>query len=134
MLVTKRGALIKSAAEAAIVLDRQLNILLDAYDFYVTRYPADTPSAQLELRDLQVSIKELGTLPHQVASRLEQWRHDQDPTLSKEGFEVHVLNEFSIHLHALSFFIASKGIDLEPFDGSIVGHALMAIRAANREI
>jgi hypothetical protein len=132
--VHTRLNLIRKAAEAALVLDQQLNVLLDAYDFYVQRYEAVTPSEELELADLQVSIKELGSLPRAVAVRLDQWRKDQEPALSADGFEISVLNEFNLHMNAVATFLHRKHIDLEAFVARLVGEAFMQLRDSNRLI
>jgi hypothetical protein len=129
-----RDNLIRDASQAALVLNTQFNILLDAYDFYVTRFPAETPSEQLELRDLQVSIKELGSLPHQMAAQLQFWKNDEQPTISSHGFELFILNEFQLHMHSLATFMVRKKIDLEPFDPKLFGLLMRKFKDANRLI
>lgn len=131
MLVQTRIELIRNAAEAAIILSRQLNYLLDAFDFYTQRYEAVTPSEKLEIEDLATSIREIGQLPLQVTARLEHWRRDQVPTLDWLGFEVNVLNEMNLHMNAIATFMFRKGIDLEPFDSHLVGQSFLAFRKSN---
>jgi hypothetical protein len=127
-----RDLLITQAADVALVFNRQLNVLLDAYDFFVQRYPADTPSQQLELKDVQVSIRELGSLPHSIAAQLEAWKKGLTPTISAEGFELHILTEFALHMHSLALFMVRKKIDIEPFDPVLFGAAMKTIRDNNR--
>jgi len=120
------------ARDAALVLGQSLNVLLDLYDFYTERYPAETQSQRFELEDLQVSILELGTLPKQVAEALHAWTRGDETMLSREGFELHVLNEFNVHMNAVSTFMFRKHIDLSEFDARAVGDAFFTLRTTNR--
>lgn len=131
MLAHARLKLIKNAADAALVLNQNLDLLLDAYDFYVQRYEALTPSDELTLKDLQTSIAALGVLPLQVANHLDDWTRDKQPELSSQGFEVNVLNEFSIHMFAVSTFFHRKLIDLE-LDHPSIAMAFENLRSVNR--
>lgn len=116
---------------SAIILDKQLNILLDLYDFFVSRHPADTSSMELEIRDLSVSIKSLGELPKHIAVNLIAWRENTQPTLSQSGFELHVLNEMLLHMQSLAYFFSRKQLDLEPYSATLVQGALDELRFAN---
>lgn len=127
-----RDNLITQAADAALVFNRQLNILLDAYDFYVQRYPAETKSDQLQLKDVQVSIRELGSLPHSIANRLDAWKKSEIPTISAEGFDEHILCEFALHIQSLALFMSRKQIDTEPFDPLMFGDAMKTFKENNR--
>lgn len=131
MLVETRRALIKNAADAALVLDRALTKLLDEYDLYLQRYEVQEVSDAFQMKDVQDSIKELGTLPLQVANRLDDWMRDKQPELSFEGFELNVLNEFSLHLFALSTFFHRKYIEVE-IDHTDIGEAFQTLRNVNR--
>lgn len=122
---------LKKAIDAAIRLDSQMNILLDAYDFYMERYPARTRSQEMEHADLQASIKELGQLPSLVALTLTTWRTFMEPPLSAGGFEINVLNELTVHLNGLARFFASKGIDLEPYSEEILCDVIGSLKEAN---
>lgn len=125
--------LLAKALDGAVVLDRQLNLLLDAYDFFTQRYPATTPSQDLELKDLQASIKALGSLPQMVALTLVAWRTFMEPPLSREGFEVNVLNEITIHMHSMARFFHMKHIDLEPYSQLIVRDCMTSLVLANKQ-
>jgi hypothetical protein len=120
------------AIDGAVLLDQQLNKLLDLFDFYVERYPADTPSERLELTDLSVSIKELGTLPRVVALNLHAWRHGTPPVLSRQGFEEHALGELELHLFALHSFFERKGLDTSAYSPILVNDSMDALRLANK--
>lgn len=134
MLTQTQNTLIKMAAEAAIELDKQLTILLDAYDFYVQRYHADTPSATLEFNDLQDTISQIAVLPQFITLRLEQWHKCQETTQSCIGFEMNVLNEMALHIYALASFMIKKGIDLEGFDSELISEALSTFRRVNKTL
>lgn len=123
---------LRKAIDAAIRLDAQLNILLDAYDFYCERYPAQTKSQEIELADLQASIKELGQLPSVIALTLTCWRTHQEPPLSEQGFEINVMNEITVHLVGLSRFFTRKGIDLEPYSDEIIYDIIGMMNVANK--
>ena len=127
-----RDLLITQAGDIALLFNRQLNLLLDAYDFFVQRFPADTPSQQLELKDVQVSLHALGSLPHAIAVRLDAWKKRIQPTISTEGFEIHIINEFALHVHSLALFMVRKEIDVEPFDPVVFGDAVKTLRDTNR--
>ena len=131
MIVETRRALISEAAEAAVVLDRALTKLLDEYDFCLQRYEVTNVSEAFQMKDVQDSIKALSTLPHQVANRLDDWMRDKQPELSFEGFELNILNEFSLHLFALDTFFYRKLIDPE-VDHKEVGEAFNTLRKVNR--
>lgn len=136
MHVETRLALIKNAADAAVLLDKALTKLLDEYDFYLKRYVESgsmTPSEEFELKDLQPSIQELGVTPLHVANRLDDWSRDKTPELSQEGFEVHVLNEFSIHMFSLATFLRRKQIDVD-VDHQEIAKAFTTLRQVNRFI
>lgn len=123
-----RTALIRSAVEAAVVLGRQLNILLDHYDFYLHRHAVEGAFEHAELR---TTVLELGRLPHQLAAQLLHWRQGTEPMLSREGFELFVLNELRLHLTALATFL-SRTQDLDPYDHLLVGNAFDALRTSNQ--
>jgi hypothetical protein len=123
--------LLPKALDGAVRLDQQLNSLLDLYDFYTQRYPANDASGELELRDLQVSIKALGQLPELIALNLVAWRTGMEPTLSRVGFETNVLNEMLLHMHALATFFKRKGLDLDPYSGVLVKECMNSLRLAN---
>lgn len=125
-------SLIKQSAEAALLLGKQLNILLDAYDFYTNRYEPSSRSEDLELLDLLVSIKELAFLPGQVAIVLNCWRAQEEPPFNRSAFEIDVINEFSVHMHAVSNFMYKKNIELDHFYPELVGQAFMTLRTTNR--
>lgn len=129
MLVDTRRTLIKNAANAALALNGQLDLLLDAYDFYVHRYQGS--QSALERRDLDETVRALGTLPLQIANQLDDWARDIAPELSAQGFEEYVLNELSLHMFAASMFFIRKGIDVELKNTSI-GHAFGDLRTVNR--
>lgn len=118
--------LLAKALDGAVRLDQQLNVLLDLYDFFVQRYPNDP-----ELGDLQASIKELGQLPELVALNLTAWRVGMEPTLSRLGFEVNVLNEVCVHMQAMSVFFKRKGLDIEPYSAVLVCECMNSLRLAN---
>jgi len=130
MLVETRNALIRSAAQAALILDRCLTVLLDEYDFYLERSGALTTSETLEQKDVLVSIHELGTLPTQLANRIDDWSRDKQHELSQLGFEVHVLNEFSLHMFAIATFLHNKHIEPD-LDQSEIGKAFLTLRNVN---
>lgn len=123
--------LLAKALDGAVRLDHQLNVLLDLYDFYSHRYPVTTPSAELELRDLHVSIKALGQLPELIALNLIAWRTGMEPTLSGDGFRSNVLDEMHLHLHALASFFKRKGLDIEPYSEVLVKECMNSLRLAN---
>lgn len=125
-------SLIKQSAEAALLLGKQLNILLDAYDFYTNRYEPLSRSEDLELLDLLVSIRELGFLPGQVAIVLNCWRADEEPPFNRLAFEIDVINEFAVHLRAVASFMYRKNIDLDQFYPELIGQAFMTLRTTNR--
>jgi hypothetical protein len=126
-----RDELLLKACNGALVLGRNLNYLLDAYDFYVQRYTPETAQQTAELEDLEVSIYELGTLPKHVAEAIKAWRSNTENMLSRSGFEIYILNEFNLHLNAISTFMARKHIDLENFQVQQVGQAFLALKNAN---
>lgn len=132
MPVETRIALIRTAAEAAIILSRQLNYLLDAFDFFSHRYEVTTASELLERTDLLSSIQEVGQLAMQVSTRIQEWRKDQATSLDPTTFEIDVLNELNLHMNAMATFMFRKGLDLEPFDAHLVGSAFLAFRDSNR--
>lgn len=136
MHVETRLALIKNAADAAVLLDKALTVLLDEYDFYLKRYVETgeiSDSEQFDLKDLQPSIKELGVLPLHVANRLDDWSRDKTPELSIEGFEFNVLNEFSIHMFSLATFLHRKQIEVD-INHQEVAKAFTTLRQVNRFI
>lgn len=128
----QRTRLLKHAGDAALELNKQLNLLLDGYDFAISRWRFEEPSEQLELRELQASIKELATLPRMIAMELDAWSLDEEQTLSRIGFEIHVLNELAIHMHSVAFFLGRRHIDIEPFSLRSVSSAIAVLRATNR--
>ncbi len=130
--MTDQQQVLAKAIDGAVLLDQQLNKLLDLFDFYVERYPADTPTAQLELTDLSVSIKELGTLPRLIALNLAAWRHGTTPVLSRQGFEQNALSEFELHLFALHSFFQRKGLDTSEYSPVVVNDSMQALRRANQ--
>lgn len=124
---------IKSAAGAAIIINQQLVKLLDAYDFFIERHIVDTPSTALEIRDLAVSIMALGTLPLQLANRLDDWSREVSPELSTEGFEIYVINELAIHMYSVASFFWRKHIDTG-VDHPTTRKAFGTLREMNRAI
>ena len=127
-----RTSLITECGNAALVLGTQLSILLDAYDFYTQRYPAENLKDEFELEDLQVSISALGSLPHQVGVTLNAWKTSEEPPLSSIGFELHVLNEFALHMVAVQRFMQRKKIDMDAFYPLVVNQSFAILRASNR--
>jgi hypothetical protein len=132
LILADQQLVLAKAIDGAVLLDQQLNKLLDLFDFYVERYPADTPTTQLELTDLSVSIKELGTIPRLIALNLAAWRHGTPPVLSREGFEQHALSEFELHLFALHTFFQRKGLDTSGYSPVLVNDSMAALRLANK--
>lgn len=123
---------LRRAAESAIVLNNLLVKLLDAYDFYVQRYePSDS---DLDFRDLQEAIQELGVLPTLIAQRLRQWQNGEEPALDVLDFEVGVLNEFNVQIMAMSTFFHRRNVDFGEFTAERIGHALDTIRIVSREL
>lgn len=125
--------LLQNAINAAIVLDQQLNVLLDGYDFYVARY-GGVPGEEQPIEDATVSIKELGKLPLDIAIQMASWRKDQEPQLSRLGFELYVINEFTLHMFAIYSLLERKGIELEKLDLEKVSEAFAALRDCNRAL
>lgn len=120
--------LLARALDSAVLLDQQLNLLLDAYDFYSDRYGVSHP---VQMKDLQVSIKALGTIPHMVALNLVAWRVGMVPDLSREGFELNVLNELAIHMTTLYRAVKAEKIDLGIFSVQLVSDCLRDLKIAN---
>lgn len=129
-----RQRLCQLGIEASLTLGKQLNLLLDAYDFYIQRYPPQSASDDFEIKDLQVSIMELGTLPHTIAAWLSDMRNGQSNVLSKEGFELHVLNEFAIHMSAIGTFMRRKHIDTSELDWREFASAIASLRLVNNKL
>lgn len=111
-----RDLLITQAADAALVFNNQLNVLLDACDFYIQRYPVENRSQLFELKDLHASITALGSLPYAIAERLTTWKLERQSIISAEGFEQFVLIEFELHINSMLMFLSRKHIDTDPFD------------------
>jgi hypothetical protein len=128
----QRAKLLHQAGAAALELNRQLNLLYDGYDFCISRYHFDGALEQHELKELQASIKELSTLPKMVALELNAWSQDLEQTFSRIGFEIHVLNEIMIHMHAVAFFLQRYKIDLEPFSLKLSAESIAILRMTNR--
>ncbi len=133
MLATTKLALIKTAAGAALKLNLNLNKLLDAYDTYSSANKAETKSEKLKLEDLEVSMRALGTLPHQLANYLDDWTRGVQSELSQPGFEVYVLNEFSIHMFSVETFFRNHSIDTQ-VDYDEVGGAFACLRNVSRAL
>jgi hypothetical protein len=127
-----RKDLLKQSKDAALTLGINLNLLLDAYDFYVYRYPSTTKSQDFELADLQISIFALGLLPISVGEILNAWTANTTGILSRQGFELNVLNEFNIHMNTVFNFMIRKEINLDAFNIDDVLEAFLALRTANR--
>jgi Tfp pilus assembly protein PilO len=121
-----RAVLIRQAACAVQALDADLNHLLDAYDFYVQRFPDDK-----ELADLNVSIDALGSLPLIVAHQLTHWAQNEKSELSRDAFEIGVLNEFSLHMFALTNFMERKNVDVQDVVPEKVADAFNALKLTN---
>lgn len=120
------------AIDAALAVDVQLNLLMDAFDFFITRYPPTTEEHLFEMQDVQVSIKELGRLPHEIATWMSDIRNGRKSMLSKEGFEINVLNEFTLHMHSLALFLTRKHVSLGDFSPSGVGNMIRDLKRVNR--
>ncbi len=133
MLATTKLALIKTAANAALVLNTNLNKLLDAYDSYLQSSKTETRSDKMKRADLEVSMRALGTLPHQLANYLDDWTRGVQSQLSQPGFEVYVLNEFSIHMFSVETFFRQNGINTG-VDYEEVGNAFACLRNASRAL
>jgi hypothetical protein len=133
MLAHARLTLIKNAADAALTVNQQLDKLLDAYDFYMQRYETETPSQELELKDLQVSIMALGSLPLQLANRLDDWTRDVEPELSTNGFEIYVINELSLHMFSVATFFWRKHIETD-VDHQVTQQAFNSLREVNKSM
>jgi hypothetical protein len=120
--------LLARALDSAVLLDQQLNLLLDAYDFYSDRYGISHP---VQMKDLQVSIKALGTIPRLIALNLVAWRTGVMPDLSREGFELNVLNELVLHMNTLYRAFTTEKIDLGIFSTQLVSDCMRDIKIAN---
>ena len=132
--VDTRQSLCQLAIECSLVLDTQLNQLLDLYDFYTQRYPASTQSELFQLADLQVSIKALGELPHEIATWVSDLRNENPRMQSAVGFELHVLNEFALHMHSLASFMHRKGVDFGDFDPRKFGQVMQSLKTINKRL
>lgn len=130
--VETRQSLCQLAIECSLILDKQLNQLLDLYDFYTQRYPASTQSELFELADLQVSINALGELPHEIATWVSDLRNERPRVLSSIGFEINVLNEFALHMHSLASFMHRKGVDFGDFNPRQFGQVMLTLKTLNR--
>lgn len=129
-----RNTLIAKAVKSAFALNEQINLLLDGYSFYLERYPANNMTAIFERKDVQVSTSAIKLLPSNIASQIEQWHENIEPAMSKQAFELFVLNELNLHLFSLAKFLMSKDINLDPFEPSVIGSALNVLRDVNRQI
>ena len=133
-ILETREKLVRAAAEASLVLAEHLNLLLDAYDWYIERYPVETLSQELELKDLSVSICALEIIPQHVTAALRNWDVGAESTLSTLGFEISVINEFNLHMCSLASFMRRKGVELEHFHDLEVGKAFGSLAQINRAI
>lgn len=132
--ISEKQRLCLQAVEGLLVLNQYLNRLLDAYDFYVHRYPPTTESELAQFADLQVSISALGTLPHEMAAWISDVRNDRIRMVSADGFEQYVLNEFALHMHSLAVFMFRKKIEIEGFDAKLFGQIMDTLRVVNRKL
>jgi len=128
-----RNSLIHKAAAGLLVIGYQLKELLDAYDFFAERYPPESLSDEMVLRDLEISIIALGYLPHQVAATVTAWQKNEEQELSVMGFEVNVLNELAVHLHTISSFMTTRDVKID-YKPLLINEAFTALRVANRLI
>lgn len=125
-----RLSLLNKASESALELNKQINFLMDALDFYVERTEFNISDAAY--KDVSCSITELGILPKMLALELTAWKAGIEPTLSWLGFEINVLNELAIHFSAIASFLLQKQIDVEPYNHAAVIESLRLIVQTNR--
>ncbi len=92
--------------------------LLDLVDFYMNRFPADTPSGRIKHEQLDLAVKTFGTLPYQLASVIGKWKKGEERLLSQMGVELDLLNELQATIDSTILFL-----DREQIDTSNVGHA-----------
>jgi hypothetical protein len=120
--------LLARSLDSAVQLDQQLNLLLDAYDFFLERYGE---SRQVTLADLQTSLKELSTLPKIIALHITSWRVGMLPDISSIGFELNVLNEIMLHMNSMHRAFGAVGIDMGAFSPSLVKDCMNDLKLAN---
>lgn len=125
-----RLSLLNKASESALELNRQINFLMDAFDFYIDRTESDI--SDITYKDVSCSITELGILPKMLALELTAWKAGIEPTLSWLGFEVNVLNELAIHFSAIANFLLLKKVDADPYNHAAVIESLRLIVQTNR--
>lgn len=131
MLLEDRKEHIANAAKAAMLLDRHLTDMLDEYDLYIERHQVRTSRELQDQTDVLVSINALSVLPIQVSNRLDDWVRNEPHNLCQQGFELYVLNEFSLHLFTIATFLTDRGVEV---NGAEIGEALNTLRTINREL
>lgn len=125
-----RLSLLTKASESALELNKQINFLMDALDWYVEREEFDI--SDIAYKDVSCSITELAILPKMLALELTAWKAGIEPTLSCLGFEINVLNELAIHFSAIASFLLLKKVDVQPYNHVAVIESLRLIVRANR--
>lgn len=124
-----RASMVEQAEDSYLTLMHHLELLLDATEFYLERYPITDASSRVKSLQLGETIGLLGQLPRPIAEAIQNWKLDQPSTLTALGLELTVLNELWCNVEALVYFFISEKIDLQPFSyGEAQAAHLMLLR------
>jgi hypothetical protein len=129
-----KETLIAGGDAAFIALAEQIQYLFDSIHFFMTRFPAKSPSLENKHHQLQLSLRTLGGLPYQLADVIRKWKHDEPRVLSKLGVELELLNEISATITVTAQFFAREGIDLAPFSDEKAQYACFVLGKVNAAI
>lgn len=125
---------IRAAETALELICTELDNLFDLVSFYLDRYPQVTVADVVRTTELQISIRQLGAIPHSISREVSGWKKGIEPVWSPLGLEVHVLNEIWAHTEAIVLFLIVNEIDLEPFNRLRLFSALQTIKIVSRHL
>ena len=129
-----RDELIRAAEEAHLIITEELDNLFEAISVYLDVNPVLTVGDLVRSTELQISVRELGTLPSTIAREVAGWKKGEDPVWSPLGLEVHILNEIWAHAEAICLFLTVNDSVTEPFHRRRLLTALQTLKVVSRRL
>jgi hypothetical protein len=126
-----RDSLVRQAEAAFFTLSRQVDNIFNLTSFYIERYPEVTASDITKTEGISSCISEIGVLTYMLGDAVNAWKIG-GRLLSKEGIELHILNEIWANIEALLYFFTSHDICLEVFDKEKATTAFIDLVECNR--
>ena len=132
--IALRDNLIKQAQQAMLAILLQINILLEAAQTYVVEKPASSKIREMQHKELNQSVNDLGTIPRMLVDEIANWKNGKDRVLGRDGIETFLLADLLASMDSMYWFFSREDIDVITYSSDIVMQSICELIRCNRLI